>query len=77
MEELHLRLVGPKDGAFLQYVPGNFRELLGQDGTVCVGAVYGRSACGAAKAPAGINSFKNAKRQPAFANCLCSLWNVS
>ena len=50
MEELHLRLVGPKDGAFLQYVPGNFRELLGQDGTVCVGAVYGRSACGAALA---------------------------
>ena len=50
MEQLHLRLVGPEDGAFAQYVPGNLRPLLGRDGVVCVGAVYGAAACGAALA---------------------------
>ena len=50
MEHLTLRLIGPEDTAFLQYVPGNFRSLPGQDGTVCVGAVYGGAACGAALA---------------------------
>ena len=48
MERLTLWLVGPEDGAFLQYIPGNFRGLLGRNDTVCVGAVYGASACGAA-----------------------------
>ena len=48
MEQLSLRLVGPKDEAFLRYIPGNFRPLLEQEGTVCVGAVYGAAACGAA-----------------------------
>ena len=50
MERLTLWLVGPEDGAFLQYIPGNFRGLLGRNDTVCVGAVYGASACGAALA---------------------------
>lgn len=50
MEHLTLRLIGPEDTAFSQYVPGNFRPLLGQGGTVCVGAAYGRAACGAALA---------------------------
>lgn len=50
MERLTLRLIGPEDTAFSQYVPGNFRPLLGQGGTVCVGAAYGRAACGAALA---------------------------
>lgn len=48
MEDLTLQLVGPEDTAFLQYVPGNFRSLLGRAETVCVGAVYGTAACGAA-----------------------------
>ena len=50
MEHLTLRLIGPEDTAFLQYVPGNFRSLPGQDEAVCVGAVYGGAACGAALA---------------------------
>lgn len=54
MEKLILQLVRPADTAFLQYIPGNFRPLLEKEGTVCVGAVYGASACGAALAqPAG------------------------
>ena len=41
MEQLHLRLVGPEDGAFAQYVPGNLRPLLGRDGVVCaLGSLY-------------------------------------
>ena len=50
MEQLRLRLVGPEDQPFLQYVPGNLRPLLGRDDAVCVGAVYGAAACGAALA---------------------------
>ena len=54
MEKLILQLVRPADTAFLQYIPGNFRPLLEKEGTVCVGAVYGPWACGAALAqPAG------------------------
>mgnify|MGYP005751646213 FL=1 len=50
MERLTLWLVGPEPGAFSQYIPGNFRALLGREDTVCVGAVYGAAACGAALA---------------------------
>lgn len=50
MERLTLRTVGPADSAFLQYVPGNFRPLLEQEETVCVGAVFDGRACGAALA---------------------------
>ena len=50
MERLRLRLIGPQDKAFLQYIPGNFQPLLGQEETVCVGAVYDAAACGAALA---------------------------
>ena len=50
MEPLTLRLIGPGDTAFLQYVPGNFRPLLGREEIVCVGAVYRGAACGAALA---------------------------
>ena len=48
MEQLRLYLIGPEDRAFFQYIPGNFRGLLGRDDTVCVGAVCGSAACGAA-----------------------------
>ena len=50
MERLTLWLVGPEDKAFSQYIPENFRAMLGRDDTVCVGAAYGTSACGAALA---------------------------
>ena len=50
MQRLSLGLIGPHDSAFLQYVPGNFRPLLGQEGTVCVGAVFDGQACAAALA---------------------------
>ena len=50
MERLSLRLVGPGDRAFQQYIPGNLRSLLGRDDTVCVGAVYEAASCGAALA---------------------------
>ena len=50
MERLSLRLVGPGDRAFQQYIPGNLRSLLGRDDTVCVGAVYQAASCGAALA---------------------------
>ena len=50
MEQLTLRLIGPEEKAFLQYIPGNFRSLLGGEGAVCVGAVYAGAACGAALA---------------------------
>lgn len=55
MEPLTLYSVGPKDTAFLQYIPGNFRAALGMDGTVCIGAVYGSQACGAALAQCGLD----------------------
>ena len=48
MEQLRLYLIGPEDRAFFQYIPGNFQSLLGRDDTVCVGAVCGSAACGAA-----------------------------
>lgn len=47
---MSLCTVSSVDTPFSQYVPGNFRPLLGRDGTVCVGAVYGGSACGVALA---------------------------
>ena len=50
MKQLTLQLVGPEDTAFRQYIPGNLHALLGRGDTVCVGAVYGASACGAALA---------------------------
>src|SRR5699024_8926404 len=50
MDNLRLLRVGPEEQAFLQYIPGNLRPLLGQDDIVCVGAVYGVHACGAALA---------------------------
>ena len=50
MDNLRLLRVGPEEQAFLQYIPGNLRPLLGQDDIVCVGAVYGVLACGAALA---------------------------
>lgn len=50
MEQLRLHLVGSEDVAFLQYIPGDLRTLLGREDTVCVGAVYGSAACGAALA---------------------------
>ena len=50
MERLRLQLVGPEDGAFRQYIPGNLRPLVGREDTVCVGAAYGAAACGAALA---------------------------
>lgn len=50
LERLTLWLVGPEDKAFSQYIPENFRAMLGRDDTVCVGAAYGTSACGAALA---------------------------
>ena len=50
MERLTLWLVGSEDKAFSQYIPENFRAMLGRDDTVCVGAAYGTSACGAALA---------------------------
>ena len=34
----------------MQYIPGNLHALLGREDTVCVGAVYGTTACGAALA---------------------------
>ena len=50
MEQLRLWLITSEDTAFSQYIPGNFRLLLGQDNVVCVGALYGTAACGAALA---------------------------
>ena len=50
MHRLTLWRIGPEAEAFLQYIPGNFRPLLGRDDTVCVGAAYGGAACGAALA---------------------------
>ena len=50
VEQLRLLRVGPEEKTFAQYIPGNFRPLLGQDGAVCVGAGYGTAACGAALA---------------------------
>lgn len=50
MQRLSLCLIGSDAPAFMQYVPGNFRPLLGQDGTVCVGAVFDGQACAAALA---------------------------
>lgn len=50
MEQLRLQLIGLEDPAFLQYIPDSFRPLLGQGEAVCVGAVYGAAACGAALA---------------------------
>lgn len=50
MQRLRLCPVGPQDSAFLQYIPGNFRLLLHQKGTVCVGAVFDGQACAAALA---------------------------
>lgn len=50
MQRLSLCLIGSDAPAFLQYVPGNFHPLLGQDGTVCVGAVFDGQACAAALA---------------------------
>ena len=47
MEQLRLWLITSEDTAFSQYIPGNFRLLLGQDNVVCVGALYGTAACGA------------------------------
>lgn len=48
MQRLSLCTVGSNGSAFSQYIPGNFRPLLGQEGTVCVGAVFDHLACGAA-----------------------------
>ena len=50
MDRLTLRLVGPEDTAFSQYIPGSFRHLLAEPETVCVGAVFEGLACGAALA---------------------------
>lgn len=50
MERLRLCTVGPADRAFLQYIPGNLQPLLDRPETVCVGAVYDGTACGAALA---------------------------
>lgn len=50
MEELSLVRVRETDIPFLQYLPGNFRPLLGQKETVCVGVIYQGMACGAALA---------------------------
>ena len=50
MDQLTLRLVGPEDHAFLQYVPGNYRPQLGREELLCVGAVYRGKACAAALA---------------------------
>lgn len=50
MDELTLLRIGRADTAFLQYIPGNMRGLLAQEGTVCVGAVFRGVACGAALA---------------------------
>lgn len=50
MEELRLVKVRETDTSFLQYLPGNFRPLLGGEGTVCVGVIYQGLACGAALA---------------------------
>ena len=50
MERLILCLVEEGGTAFSQYIPGNFRPLLGREGTVCVGAVFDGLACGAALA---------------------------
>ena len=50
MEELSLVQVRETDTPFLQYLPGNFRPLVGGEEIVCVGAVYRGLACGAALA---------------------------
>lgn len=50
MQRIHLYAIGPGDTAFFQYVPGNFRSMVGQKDTVCVGAAFDGLACGAALA---------------------------
>lgn len=47
MEALSLVRVQTVDRAFLPYIPRQLHPLLEQPGTICVGAVYQRMACGA------------------------------
>ena len=50
MQRLSLRAIAPGDTAFSQYLPGNFRPLVGREDTVGGGAVFDGLACAAALA---------------------------